>query len=227
MYQLAHYLEKVLALLSRSQYTAESSNKFVNVIKEQVIPSSYKLVSFDVKSLFTNVPLDRTIDIILNRIYNKHEIKTNIGCKEMKDLITICTKNVLFTFYNDIYQQRDGVAMGSLLGPVLAGIIMVELENSIVPKLNSHLRFWKRYVDDTLTIVKEGSINHVLQQLNSFYPNIQFTFEIESSGRIPFLDISLYRKKLAMKQQFIENVQTQAFISTGSHLHPTHGNEGH
>ena len=52
MYQLARYLEKVLALLSRSQYTAESSNKFVNVIKQQVIPSSYKLVSFDVKSLF-------------------------------------------------------------------------------------------------------------------------------------------------------------------------------
>ena len=62
--------------------------------------------------------------------------------------------------------------MGSPLGPVLAGIINVELQNSIVPKLNSHLRFRKRYVDDTLTIAKEGSINHVLQQLNSSHPNI-------------------------------------------------------
>ena len=136
-----------------------------------------------------------TINIILKRIYDKHEITTNIGRKEMKDLITHCTKNTLFTFNNDIYQQRDGVAMGSPLGSVLAGIIMVELENSIVPKLNSHLQFWKRYVVDTLTIVKEGSINHVLQQLNSFHPNIQFTFEIESSGRIPFLDILIIRKK--------------------------------
>ena len=67
--------------------------------------------------------------------------------------------------------------------------------NGFVPKLNSHLRFWKRYVDDTLTIVKEGSINHLLQQLNSFHPKIQFTFEIESSGRIPFLDILIIRKK--------------------------------
>ena len=40
----------------------------------------------------------------------------------MKDLSTLCTKNVLFTFNNETYQQRDGVAMGSLLGPVLAGI---------------------------------------------------------------------------------------------------------
>ena len=59
----------------------------------------------------------------------------------MKDPITLCTKNVPFTFNDDIHQQRDGVAMGSPLGPVLAGIIMVELENSIVPKMNSHLRF--------------------------------------------------------------------------------------
>ena len=173
------------------------------MIKQQVIPSSYKLVSFDVKSLFTNVPLDRTIDIILKRIYNKHERTTNIGRKEMKDLITLCTKNVPFTFNNEIYQQRDGVAMGSPLGPILAGIIMVELENSIVPKLNSHLQFWKRYVDDTLTIVKEGLINHVLQQLNSFHPNIQFTFEIESSGRIPFLDILIIRKKSKIETKLV------------------------
>ena len=74
--------------------------------------------------------------------------------------------------------------MGSPLGPVLAGMVMVKQENPVVPKLNNHLRFWKCYVDDTLTIVKEGSINHVLQQLNSFHPNIQFTSEIESNGRI-------------------------------------------
>ena len=56
----------------------------------------------------------------------------------MKDLITHCTENVPFTFNNEIHQQRDGVAMRSPLGPVFAGI-MVELENSIVPKLHSHL----------------------------------------------------------------------------------------
>ena len=108
--------------------------------------------------------------------------------------------------------------MGSPLGPVLSGIIMVELENSIAPRFNSHLPFWKQYIDDILTIVKEGSINHVPQQLNSFHSNIQFTFEIELSGRIP---------RAALKQQFTEKVQKQAFMSTGPQLHPTHGNEEH
>ena len=98
-YPLARYLTKISSPLSRSQYTVEGSNKLVNVIKQQVIPSGYKAVSFDVKSLFTNVPLDRTIDIILKRIYDKYEITTNIGRKEIKDLITLCTKNVPFNSF--------------------------------------------------------------------------------------------------------------------------------
>ena len=50
-----------------------------------------------------------------------------------------------------------------------------------------------------MTIVKVGSINHVLQQLNSFHPNIQFKFETESIGRIPFLDILIIKKKSKIK----------------------------
>ena len=50
----------------------------------------------------------------------------------MKYLILLCTKNIHFTFDNEIYKQTDGVAMGSPLGSVLAGIIMVELEKFMV-----------------------------------------------------------------------------------------------
>ena len=82
------------------------------------------LVSFNVKSLFTYVPLYETIGIILNRIYNKNEISTDITKNEMKELYTTI---VHFTFDGNIYVQNDGVAVGSPLGPVLANIFMVEL----------------------------------------------------------------------------------------------------
>ena len=58
----------------------------------------------------------------------------------MKKLLTICTKNVHFSFNNYIYIQIDGVAMGSPLGPVIANMFMVELENVLVPKLNYHVK---------------------------------------------------------------------------------------
>ena len=99
--------------------------------------------------LFANVPLDSTIDIILNRIYDKKELTTNIKRKNMRELILSCTKNVHLTFNKDIYKQTDGVAMGPPLGLVLAGIIIVELENTMVQILSNHLYFRRRYVDDT------------------------------------------------------------------------------
>ena len=55
---------------------------------------------------------------------------------------------------NKVYQQNDGVAMGTPLGPVLSGIFMVELENSLVPTLNQSMTLWRRFVDDTITFVK-------------------------------------------------------------------------
>ena len=128
-YEFARYLAKVLSPLSQSDYTVSSSKEFTEITKLKSIRDNHRLVSFDVKSLFTNVPLDSTIDIIQNRIYDKKEITTNIEPKDMRHIILLCTKNVHFTFNNDIYKQTDGVAMGSPLRPVLAGIIMVELEN--------------------------------------------------------------------------------------------------
>ena len=67
--------------------------------------------------------------------------------------------------------------MGYFWGPVLAGIFMVDLKKSLVPFLTADLSFWKRYVDDTITFAKIGTVDHILFMLNSFHLNIQFTYE--------------------------------------------------
>ena len=97
--------------------------------------------------------------------------------------------------------------MGSPLGPVLADIFMTELEKTLLPNIYiRYIKYWRRYVDDTISYVKIGSIKHVLCLLNSFYENIQFTFESEGKGTLPFLDVlscrngrelttTVYRKK--------------------------------
>ena len=64
------------------------------------IPPDYKMVSFDVVSLFTNVPLDETIDIIIKSIYDKKETNTDIPEKEMSELLYLCNKNAHFTLNN-------------------------------------------------------------------------------------------------------------------------------
>ena len=124
-YQFAKYLAKLLSPLSTSEYIVKSTSDFITHTKGQNIPYNFKLISFDVTSLFTNVPLDFTIDVTLKRIYEENEVNTNIPKQLMRDLLLLCTKNVHFSYNEDMYTQADGVTMGSPLG---AGIFMVELE---------------------------------------------------------------------------------------------------
>ena len=154
-------------------YTVKNSKEFIEKFKNVVpLDSNSKLVSSDMSSLFTSVPLDFTIDVILRRIYMEKEIVTNITLNELKELLLLCTKNVHFSLNGQFYLQIDGIAMGSPLGPVIASILMVELERSLLPKLSSYMTSWKRYVDDTIAYVKTDAIDHVLSILNSFQENI-------------------------------------------------------
>ena len=86
-YQLAKYLAKLLSPLAQSNYTINTTKDLMINIKNEKIPENYKMASFDVKYLFTLVPLDT---IIIKRIYDKHEIATVFTKNEMK-LLTICT----------------------------------------------------------------------------------------------------------------------------------------
>lgn len=70
---------------------------FMSFIKDQKVPDGHKMVSFDVVSLFANVPLDTSIEIILKQIYNSNESNTTVTKNEMKELILLCTNGVYFT----------------------------------------------------------------------------------------------------------------------------------
>ena len=73
-HHLSKYLASLLSPLRESEYTVKNSKSFGQKVKLNKIPSNYKMVSFNLESLFTNVSLDRTISIILNRIYNTHKL---------------------------------------------------------------------------------------------------------------------------------------------------------
>ena len=164
-YHLAKHLSKLLAPLNQNEYTIRNTKQFLKDLNESNLTSSdYKLVSFDIVSLFTNVPLNKTIDIILRRIYDENEINTVITRSEMRKLLVPCTKQVHFTFNGATYIQTDGVAMGSPLGPVIAGIFVTELERKVLPDIIELVPFWRRYVDDTIALVKVGTTENIFYQ---------------------------------------------------------------
>ena len=108
------------------------------------------LVSYDVTSLFTNIPLQETIDITINLIFN-HNPNINITKKELKELFLFATSQTHFIFNSKFYNQIDGIAMDSSLAPVFANIFMGFYESKWLNEYNINKpKFYLRYVDDIL-----------------------------------------------------------------------------
>ena len=151
------------------------------------------MVSFDVRSLFTNVPLLKTIDICMDRLYRGNaDITPHMPEDVLRRLIKLCVCDNTFVFNNKVYQQIDGVAMGSSLGPVLANIWMAHLEEKFILTSSLSPQFYRRYVDDTFCLFKKQADVHLFHDyLNSIDVSTQFDVETKSYGQLAFLDTSV------------------------------------
>ena len=164
------------------------------------------MCSFDVSSLFTNDPLDETIQICLDKLYALPDPPT-LPRSVLKVLLEFATKRSHFIFNGQYYDQIDGVAMGSPLGPVLANIFMCHFKEKWVLNNNARPSVWFRYVNDTFTLFdNKNTATQFLQYLNNCHANIKFTVEFEENNTTPFLEVlikrynhtfskSIYRKK--------------------------------
>ena len=82
------------------------------------------MASLDVDSLFLNIPLDGTINICTESIFNESDTVVRLNKSEFKELLSLATKESYFIFNELLYKQIDGVAMGSPLGPTLANAFL-------------------------------------------------------------------------------------------------------
>ena len=105
----------------------------------------------------------------------------------------------IFPLMNNFILQKDGIAVGSSLGPVIAGFYMVELERNLLPRLSQYMTSWKQQVDDTVSYVKVDYIENVLNALNTFHANISFTYEQECDVMISFSDVLIMRKNITIE----------------------------
>ena len=114
MYQIAKYLAKTLALLTKSGFCINSTKHFISEHKGIKIEPGYKIASFDVVSLFTSVPLNDATDIIFRKVYDDKLI--NIKVNDLQLLLELRTKEMNVSFNRVIYRQVNRVAMCCSLG---------------------------------------------------------------------------------------------------------------
>ena len=192
-YQLSKYLTNVLKpLTEESRHKLQSTENFIDAIKTIQIPDDHKLVSFDMKSLFTSIPLQLALDCTENAIKNSTAVLP-LPTDDIMDLLNLCLTSTYFQYNGKHYKQLHGTAMGSPVSVVVAEIVMQNIEEQALATFTRTIPIWLRYVDDTFTAVHKDRIDDFHEHLNRQNADIQFTKEIEENGKIPFLDCLVTR----------------------------------
>ena len=116
--------------------------------------------------------------------------RTTMAVKHIHWLLEFCLTNTYFLFQGRLYEQKEGVAMGFPISPIVANIFMEDFENRALATSPCTPKIWKRFVDDAFTVIKKNQKQTFLNHLNSINNNIQFTSEDPGEdGSIPFLDM--------------------------------------
>ena len=119
-YQLSKYLTTVLQpLTDQSRHKLQSTENFIDAIKTARILDDHRLVSFDVKSLFTSIPPQQALDCTETAITTS-TVKLPLPTDDITDLLNLCLTSTYFQYNGKHYKQLHGTAMGSPVSVVLA-----------------------------------------------------------------------------------------------------------
>lgn len=197
----AYKVSKFLNYFVRKHFTFENNrsvkntSELVNKIQHSEIRNNSRLISFDVTNLFTNVPVQETIDIVTANLLKSK--LTKIQVVETDELLRTVLNNNYFKTNRGIFVQSEGLAMGSGLSPFLAEAFMNNFENKLVLDQNlpffKDIGFWYRYVDDIICLWNgsEVDLDLFLIFINSLHNNIKFTLEKDSNRTLNFLDLTI------------------------------------
>ena len=104
-------------LVGKTNSFVKDSTSWVQEICDVSLDIGDILVSFDVVSLYTKIPVDEAIATIIDLM--------NV---DVAKLVEVCLKSTFFTFQQIFYEQIEGVAMGSPLSPIVANICIAMFE---------------------------------------------------------------------------------------------------
>jgi len=221
---VAQVIDKILKPLINNDKLSGGTFEFVNEIANRPVSSEEEvMVSFDVKSLFTMVPLEETIELC-GQLYQRAHGNEDLSL--FKKLLRLCIKDVPFLYNDQWWQQSDGVSMGSPLAPTMATIFMNNLEEQLSQYTGQGPIYYSRYVDDIFLIFKSRSnIEPFFAFMNDLHSNIEFTKEEESNHALPFLDVLVTRSDGQYNtSQFFKKTDTGLYTSPFSECDPKYKN---
>ena len=191
-YNTSKELARILKpLAGRSTFSVQNTMDFVGQVKNIRLQPQECIISYDVKALFTSVPIKPAIKIIKQLLEDDKELqhRTSMTAQHIICLLEFCLNNTSFIFQGRYHEQTEGAAMGSPLSTIIANLYMEAFEKEAISTAPDPPTFWRRFVDDTFVIIQKTKEDSFFNHINSIDDKIQFTKEAsKSDGSMPFLD---------------------------------------
>ena len=215
-YETAKELTRILKpLVGRSPHHVKNNQDYIHSLEEIILKPEECMMSFDVKALFISIPIQPALKIIkklLEEDKNLHH-RTTMSVKHMYCLLEFCLTNTYFSFQDKLYEQNEGAATGSPISPIAANLFMEDFEIRALATSPCTPKLWKRFMDDTFTVINKTHKEAFLEHPNSVNSNIQFTSEEPcEDGSIPFLDMLI-------------TLDEEGRLKTTVYRKPTHTNQ--
>lgn len=194
---LDHFLQP--GLINIKSYVKDTGHFLYLIDQITGLDNTCLLVSFDVTSLYTNVPLEEARRAVASSLLKTRNHSDLPHTESLLFLLKLVFTKNIFSFSDGekltYYLQTNGVSMGSKCSPAVACTFMAYFEEKFVYSLpmNKQPLIWLRYIDDIFCIWPHGhdSLHEFHQYLNSCHPRIKFTSDI-SSNRLEFLDVTVH-----------------------------------
>ena len=194
-YGSAKELSKILKSLGeKSPHHVQNNQEFIQHLKGIHLGPDEIIISYDVKALFTSVPIQPSLNIIEKLLEEDPGLqqRTSMTVKNIICLLEFCLRSTYFTFQNLYYEQVEGAAMGSPISPIVANLYVENFEIRAISTSLHPPMMWTRFVDDTCVVINAAHKQEFLEHINSINPHIQFTSEdSKPDGSMPLLDMMI------------------------------------
>ena len=229
-YNLGRSLADLLnPLMGQTEHHLQNSKDLKKKLEDVQLQEGEILISHDIVSLFTNVPIQESLNVIRSRLEQDDTLKdrTRLSVDDILDLLEFVCDSTYFQFEGQLYKQCFGTAMGSPVSPIIANLFMEHQEQLALQNCPSEMKpsFWYRYVDDIGESVKEDQADNLTAYLNTVDKtgNIKYTSEREHDRTLPMLDVKMMvtTENRIQTTVYRKKTHTDQYLNFESH-HPLH-----
>lgn len=196
-YKLSKHIGGILRNIILDKYNIKNSLELKEKLEVVSLDENEILISLDVVSLFTNIPINLAINNIMAQ-WSTLRNHTQIPRTHFLKILQFCLNdNNYFIYDKTIFNQTYGMPMGNPLSPTIADIVLDTLLERTTEELrekNVHIKLITKYVDDLFAIIKKSDEKIILETFNKYHNKLKFTIEKEQNGSIPYLDMRIYRE---------------------------------